>query len=234
MSTPDQQDELRAVPDLLEQVRAARHRVASRGGRPFDPVASAAEVGAVARLLHTLARLQWRYPDDGAAWDAWREATVAWREAIDGAYPPGFWDAYARLRDRDPAGLETAIAFLEADPWFFRSGYVKAVLIRYINRLGLLPGQRAAARGRARGGGPPRSAGVPSLLSAGPEARCIGIPARVGGTRERRGAEGPPTGGVGPGSPRSVSDPPGLPSRNVLPYTWCGERSVAVGGNEAA
>ncbi len=71
---------------------------------------------------------------------------MAWREAIDGAYPPGFWDAYARLRDRDPAGLETAIAFLEADPWLFRSGCVKAALIRYINRLELLPGQRARLR----------------------------------------------------------------------------------------
>lgn len=36
-----------------------------------------------------------------------------------------------------PRYIETAIAFLEADPWFFRSGYEKQVLIRHLKRVQL-------------------------------------------------------------------------------------------------
>ncbi len=33
--------------------------------------------------------------------------------------------------------METAIEFLEADPWFFRSGYIKAKLARFLKRVPL-------------------------------------------------------------------------------------------------
>jgi hypothetical protein len=45
------------------------------------------------------------------------------------------------LKERNSSGLATAVRFLEADPWFFRSGYTKAELIRY-----LCPGKKALAR----------------------------------------------------------------------------------------
>jgi len=38
--------------------------------------------------------------------------------------------------------VETAIAFLEADPWFFRSGYEKQELIRHLKRTRLGPVQQ--------------------------------------------------------------------------------------------
>lgn len=38
--------------------------------------------------------------------------------------------------------VETAIAFLEADPWFFRSGYEKQRLIRHLKRARLSDVQR--------------------------------------------------------------------------------------------
>lgn len=63
--------------------------------------------------------------------------------AVAAAYPPGFWDAYEGLRQGDPAGIDMAIAFLTADPWFFRSGYIKANLARFLKRMSLT---RAQAR----------------------------------------------------------------------------------------
>ncbi len=69
--------------------------------------------------------------------DAFRAATAA-------AYP---FDA-DKLRQRIDAGqkaaLDTAIAFLVADPWFFRSGYYKASLIGSVKRAPLDANQRSA------------------------------------------------------------------------------------------
>ncbi|WP_077106906.1 hypothetical protein [Agrobacterium sp. DSM 25558] len=57
--------------------------------------------------------------------------------AIDAAYPPGFWEHYDRLKNGDARGVEMAIEFLEADPWFFRSGYIKANLARFLKHVRL-------------------------------------------------------------------------------------------------
>ncbi len=59
------------------------------------------------------------------------------RKAVAAAYPAGFWRDYGRLKDGNSSGLVTAVKFLEADPWFFRSGYTKAELIRYIRHIEL-------------------------------------------------------------------------------------------------
>jgi len=46
-------------------------------------------------------------------------------------------DARKRLREGDPLIVERALVFLELDPYVFRSGYTKAVIIRCIKRLSL-------------------------------------------------------------------------------------------------
>jgi hypothetical protein len=52
------------------------------------------------------------------------------REAIT---TPEFWELLERLKSRtDPEALEHAIAFLEADPYFFRSGYIKQKMLRFV------------------------------------------------------------------------------------------------------
>src|SRR5262249_57045556 len=67
----------------------------------------------------------------------WHESIAEFRAAVDRAYPAGFWDAFGRLPRGDADALEMPTLFLEADPWFDRSGYVKAELIRRIKRLDL-------------------------------------------------------------------------------------------------
>lgn len=62
----------------------------------------------------------------------WSEAAALFHRAVGEAYPPNFWDAFQQLQKRNTEGLEIAISFLEADPWFFRSGYIKADILHLI------------------------------------------------------------------------------------------------------
>lgn len=57
--------------------------------------------------------------------------------AIEAAYPSGFWEHYDRVKNGDARGVEMAIEFLETDPWFFRSGYIKAKLARFLKHVNL-------------------------------------------------------------------------------------------------
>lgn len=65
------------------------------------------------------------------------ELIERFHNAIEAAYPPGFWEQYDRLKNGDARGVEMAIEFLEADPWFFRSGYIKANLARFLKHVTL-------------------------------------------------------------------------------------------------
>ncbi len=73
---------------------------------------------------------------------AWKEATVRWRAARAAMYPDGFLADLRALRNGDLNTVDPALAFLERDPWCFRSGYVKADLMRYIARIELTAQQR--------------------------------------------------------------------------------------------
>ena len=103
--------------------------------RRFPYAARAAEVTAASDTLRAAARgLRDRRDASDPATVAWTIAVARFHRAIERAYPPGFWEASGALRSGDADGLETAIDFLENDPLFFRSGYVKADLIRLIWR----------------------------------------------------------------------------------------------------
>jgi len=64
-----------------------------------------------------------------------RDKTAAALPSSDGAFIPGLAAGNARA-------IETGIAFLEADPWFFRSGYEKQNIIRHLKRAQLDDAQR--------------------------------------------------------------------------------------------
>ena len=85
-----------------------------------------------------------RVPEARALWD---QAAALFHETLDEAYPEGFWDRGIWQRSGaadwwtdlarigDPSPLDMTITFLENDPWFHRTGYVKADLIRFICKL---------------------------------------------------------------------------------------------------
>ena len=78
---------------------------------------------------------------------AWKQACEAFHSNYDRlAFPGGLTRAYDRLKQRDEGMVESVIAFLEGDPYFFRSGYVKADLLRALSKLPLDQGHRARLR----------------------------------------------------------------------------------------
>lgn len=104
----------------------------------FPYAERAAAVEAARRAVDVAFRAVTRRDDlNDPATAAWQAALVRFEAAVDAAYPPGFETIYERLRAGNTAALVDAIEFLEADPWFFRSGYIKAKLIRLIKRFPL-------------------------------------------------------------------------------------------------
>jgi hypothetical protein len=71
-------------------------------------------------------------PDERRAWE---EAAREFRERYDDlAFPQGLNHQRMRLKEQDPNAIEMAIQFLEADPWFHRSGYIKEEITRRLKR----------------------------------------------------------------------------------------------------
>jgi hypothetical protein len=64
-----------------------------------------------------------------------RVKTAAALPSSDAAFRPGLANGHVHF-------VETAIAFLEADPWFFRSGYEKQKIIQHLKRSRLTERQR--------------------------------------------------------------------------------------------
>ena len=92
----------------------------------FD-YASRAEIARRARaIVREACTISRGRPGDSGAAETHRDAVDLFRRAVAAAYPPAFWEDLKHLKGRNPAGLTTAVTFLEADPWFFRSGYTKA------------------------------------------------------------------------------------------------------------
>lgn len=112
-----------------------------------DLLERAAEVEAARRAVHvSFSQLRNRRDPDDPATLEWQAEIKRFRAAIDLAYPGGFWDDLVRASQGDWAGLETLIGFLEADPFFFRSGYAKERILKLVKRAPLDAGQRARLR----------------------------------------------------------------------------------------
>jgi hypothetical protein len=76
----------------------------------------------------------------------WHHALDEWHRAMGLLYPDAFWEDLERLRSGDVEAVEPAIAFLEADPWAFRSGYVKQTVVHLLKRLELSAEQAGRLR----------------------------------------------------------------------------------------
>jgi hypothetical protein len=119
----------------------------------FDYAGRAAEVEAARRKV----RETFWQEANRKNFTAWKRAIADFHAALEAAFPARFWEQIKRLRrisryyvglggvsprerpltKGDEAALETAIEFLEADPMFFRSGYVKADVLRLVKRMPL-------------------------------------------------------------------------------------------------
>ena len=77
----------------------------------------------------------------------WEEATQRFHDQYDLlAFPGGLEHQMKCLQERDGDAIELAVSFLEADPWFFRSGYIKEDLIKSIKKASLSESQRDRLR----------------------------------------------------------------------------------------
>jgi hypothetical protein len=101
--------------------------------------ANAAEL----RSLHEAIHIAFARRSESAAHrQAWETACGRFHETHDRlAFPGGLVRGMSLLAEGDPATIEESIRFLEIDPWFFRSGYIKAEIIRHLRRAPLSPSQ---------------------------------------------------------------------------------------------
>ena len=79
---------------------------------------------------------------------AHREACKVFHEQYDKlAFPGGLERALLRLKALDAETVDTAIEFLDVDPRFFRSGYIKETILRRLKKAKLSEWQRQRLSG---------------------------------------------------------------------------------------
>ena len=77
----------------------------------------------------------------------WREACSRFHLAYPKlAFPGGLTRLHAELPKGNTAVIEDAVRFLETDPYFFRSGYLKEEVLRYLARAPLEAHQESRLR----------------------------------------------------------------------------------------
>ncbi len=86
-----------------------------------------------------------RWDKKHPSWSTWETLAAAFWKAIEDVVP-GFHEDAERLKRGDTTRVDAIIDFLEADPLFFRSGYLKADLVRWLGRVTLSDGQLARLR----------------------------------------------------------------------------------------
>lgn len=69
------------------------------------------------------------------AYQAWSEACRIFHDSYnDLAFPGGLEQGLALLKKGDSETIETAITYLEANPYYFRSGYIKEKILRLLKQ----------------------------------------------------------------------------------------------------
>ncbi|MGE0598561.1 MAG: hypothetical protein AB7J35_01880 [Dehalococcoidia bacterium] len=90
---------------------------------------------------------KWNEYWDGLRKDPTHIALVTEYESVKAKlHSPEFESAIDGMKSGDAAGAEYAVAYLEADPWFFRSGYLKGTIARRLRRVELSAGQQERLR----------------------------------------------------------------------------------------
>jgi hypothetical protein len=106
--------------------------------------ANAAELEKLRERVEEMFRQRSKSPEHTAAW---QKAALAFRTEYDKlAFPGGLSREFELLRGVDVTAIEMAIRFLEANPWFFRSGYYKVDILKSLRKHPLSDEQRARMR----------------------------------------------------------------------------------------
>jgi hypothetical protein len=106
--------------------------------------ANAAELEKLRERVDEMFRERSKSPEHTAAW---QKAALAFRTEYDKlAFPGGLSREFDLLRVGDATAIEMAIRFLEANPWFFRSGYYKVDILKLLRKHSLSDEQRARLR----------------------------------------------------------------------------------------
>lgn len=79
--------------------------------------------------IHETVRARSNSQEDKAQW---KHACAEFHQKFDSLCFPGGAEMFNRVRNNDPVALEAAIRFLAADPYHFRSGYLKECLWRWL------------------------------------------------------------------------------------------------------
>jgi hypothetical protein len=101
------------------------------------------------RALHEAIRATRKRRNDGELeMLAWKEACQRFHNSYDAlSFPGGLGNEALLLEKKDPTAIEMAVRFLEADPLFFRSGYIKAELLKHLRRVPVNEDQRKRLQG---------------------------------------------------------------------------------------
>ncbi|MCA9805302.1 MAG: hypothetical protein KC777_25205 [Cyanobacteria bacterium HKST-UBA02] len=128
-----------AEQDRKKKFREVQERLAALSRKPeaFNQSVMAERAELASRLCNDAYDLYDRKPGREAEMAVWEQAASLFHQSIREAFPDGFWESLEALSKEDISGLETAIKFLEDDPYFFRSGYIKADILKYVRRVRL-------------------------------------------------------------------------------------------------
>lgn len=74
---------------------------------------------------------------------AWHRATQEFHAAYDRlAFPGGLEEGLERLKQHDLSTVELAVIYLEANPYYFRSGYNKEKIAQFLKKAPLTDDQK--------------------------------------------------------------------------------------------
>lgn len=111
-------------------------REVQEGLRNLPSGAGGYRVAEAARAVYDKAwELHLRFPQDAESSNAYIESQKRYHHLIQKAYPSEFGQELSRLGVGDASGLESIVAFLEADPIFYGTGYLKENLSRLLRDL---------------------------------------------------------------------------------------------------
>jgi hypothetical protein len=80
--------------------------------------------------IHSMVKVRHK---GNSEWEQWKEACRRFHESYDQlAFPGGLTEWLRQLEAKDPAAIEDAVLFLEVDPLFFRSGYIKEGILEHL------------------------------------------------------------------------------------------------------